>query len=167
LKDELLRLRREIDSLNEQLLEAKARAAPPNTEELAQGSEVTTLNIDLDPGDTRTSNTQHIWVRWDEIMRAVLPQTLGGGADAQAIASALASLLHEKTFERTLPYRDHPGWGSAVLSRSDFGKVVNQMLALGLIEGRRDPINPRETIWIATPYGAQVGCRLVAVTRVQ
>jgi DNA-binding MarR family transcriptional regulator len=52
-----------------------------------------------------------------------------------------------------------------VLSRSSFGKVINQMVALGLIEGRPDPIHPRTTIWLATPYGIKEGSRLVALKR--
>lgn len=92
LKDELIRLRREIDSLNAELAAAKSRAVPEGNEELAQGDEETTLGVDLGARDYNgTSGLVEFSVRWDDILRAVLPQTLGGGADVQAIADALAS----------------------------------------------------------------------------
>jgi len=46
-------------------------------------------------------------------------------------------------------------------------KVLNQMVALSLIEGRSDPANAMGTRWFATPYGIQAGLRLVAVRRAQ
>jgi len=38
---------------------------------------------------------------------------------------------------------------------------MNQMVALGLVAAER--LGVRDTIWYATPYGIQVGSRLVAV----
>jgi DNA-binding HxlR family transcriptional regulator len=55
--------------------------------------------------------------------------------------------------------------GPANISVSDFGKVMNQMVALGLIEGKPHPTNPASTLWVATPYGTQAGARLLAVKR--
>ncbi len=102
-------------------------------------------------------------VRWDDIVRAILPQTLGGGADPQGVSSALASLAHQTAIRLSDPAAEHDGWRSAVLSRSDYGKVMNQMVALGLIAAER--IGARETVWYATPYGIQVGSRLAAVKK--
>lgn len=42
------------------------------------------------------------------------------------------------------------------------GKVINQLVALGLIEASQ-PVASSPTIWRTTPYGAQQGCRQVAV----
>jgi hypothetical protein len=66
-----------------------------------------------------------------------------------------------------LAVAEHPGWPAAVVSRSDYGKVLNQMVALGLVEGRSDPTDALGTRWFATPYGIQTGCRLLAVKHAQ
>ena len=165
LKDELLRLRREIDNLNGELAKAKSRAVPEGTEELAQGDEETILVVDLGVEQNRNnvSGSVTFSVRWNDILRAVLPQTLGGGADPQSVASALASLTQQTAIRRRDTAADHDGWRSAVLSRSDYGKVMNQMVALGLVVAER--LGSRDTVWYATPYGVQVGSRLVAVKR--
>jgi hypothetical protein len=42
------------------------------------------------------------------------------------------------------------------------GKVINQLVALGLIEASQ-PVASSPTIWRTTPYGAQQGCHQVAV----
>ncbi len=98
-------------------------------------------------------------------MRAVLPQTIGGGAPPESIAAAVANLVQRETLRQTPALTGPPGLQHAVLSRSDYGKVLNQMVALGLIEGRVDPTNPIATRWYATPYGVKTGSRLLAVKR--
>jgi hypothetical protein len=122
------------------------------------------ITIDLDSPDSRMVSVK---VQWDSVMRAVLPQTFGGGAPPEAVASALASLIQEKAAQLRMPDAEHPGWRRAIASRSDYGKVMNQMVALGLVEGRNDPTNPLATRWLATPYGVQTGSRLLAVKRAE
>jgi len=39
------------------------------------------------------------------------------------------------------------------------------MVALGLVEAHSDPTNLLATRWFATPYGIQLGSRLLAVRR--
>ncbi len=146
LKDELLRVRREAESLAAQLTEAKARNAPDDTKDLAQGSETTSIVIDGTAFD----------IAWEQVIRSVLPQTFGAGAENRDIASALADLAREQHSA----FREDP-----TLSRSSFGKVINQMVALGLIEGRANPPSPSVTMWVATPYGVKIGSRLVALRR--
>jgi hypothetical protein len=157
LKDELLRARREMDSLNAELEQARRRNPPAGTEELEHGLDPTSIVITFRSGEAVTCE-----VTWEDIIRSVLPHTLGRGAYELDIASALCSLAREKA--------DEPGdsraavaWVSPVLSRNSFGKVINQMVALGLIEGACSPGG--NTLWCATPYGVQEGCRLVAVRR--
>lgn len=158
---ELLRLRREIDSLNGELTIARSRSAPEGLEELAQGSDLTNVTIDFEGHAYGTI----LCVRWDDLMRAVLPQTFGGGAPPEAVAAAIASLVQREGM--AAGGIAHPGWQKAILSRSDYGKVLNQMVALGLVEGRSDSTNSLGTRWYATPYGIQTGSRLVAVRRSQ
>jgi len=158
LKDELLRVRREMEMQGLELAEAKARNAPTGVDGLEQGSDQTSIVIEFaeHPPSTFT-------VEWDEIMRSVLPQTLGAGAEDADIRMALASLARESEVFDTLPLY---AWDSARLSLNSFGRVINQMVALGLIEGRQHPsASTPETIWVATPYGFKEGSRLVALKR--
>ena len=85
------------------------------------------------------------------MIRAVLPQTFGGGASEKGIAGALGGLLG---------LNEH-----SILDRSEYGKVVNQMVALGLVEARANPIQVGRSLWFATPYGLQTGSRMVAIRR--
>ncbi|MGA2182776.1 MAG: DUF4062 domain-containing protein [Bryobacteraceae bacterium] len=159
LKDELLRVRREMDSMGVELEQARRRNPPAGAEELAHGSEVTTIVVNFAEGQTSTYE-----VTWWQIIRSVLPQTFGAGADDQMVASTLASLARENAD----PFDIHPApvfWQDPVVPRTSFGKVINQMVALGLIEGSPDSLNPAKTVWRATPYGVQEGCRMVAVRR--
>jgi hypothetical protein len=160
MRDELLRLRREIDSLNGELIVAKNRAAPEGVEDLAQGAETTNITIEFESPDVFSLD-----VRWDSLMRAVLPQTFGGGAPPEAIGSAVASLVQREAAETRRSEAEFLSWHRSIVSRSDYGKVLNQMVALGLVEGRVDPTNPLATRWFATPYGIQTGSRLLAVRR--
>jgi hypothetical protein len=162
LKDELLRARREMDSLNAELEQARRRNPPAGTEELEHGLDPTSIVITFRSGEASTFE-----VTWEDIIRSVLPQTFGAGADNLAVASALASLAREKADEQENG-RPPAAWAHPVVLRSSSGKVINQMVALGLIEGAPNPLlNPIrvETVWRATPYGLQEGCRLVAVRR--
>lgn len=161
LKDELLRLRTEIESLNEELTVARNRSAPEGIEDLAQGADPTSITIEF--AFDSDYWTFSIDIRWDSLMRTVLPLTFGGGAPPEAIAAAISSLVWQEA--ASLPAGNNPGWQTASVSRSDYGKVVNQMLALGLVEGRCDPTNSLATRWFATPYGIQAGTRLLAVKR--
>lgn len=145
LKDEVIRLRREIDSLNKALDIANSQAAPEGTEQLA-------------------TSTASVSVRWDNIMRAVLSHTHGAGASRDTIASALAALAHEAVIDRKHSSAAHGGWPTATLSPSDFAKVMNQMVALGLVTGVE--YRTSSTRWKATPYGAQTGAKLLAIKSV-
>ena len=158
LKDELLRARREMDSLNAELEQARRRNPPPGTEDLEHGQDRTSIVITFQSGEASSYEAT-----WEDIIRSVLPQTFGVGADNDAVASALASLAREKA-DRRGDSRAFADWENPVLSRSSFGKVINQMVALGLIEGVPNPLRV-ETLWRATPYGVQEGCRLVAIRR--
>lgn len=160
LKDELLRVRREADTLNLELTEAKSRNAPVGVEELAQGSERTTIVIEFSESGTLT-----YYCSWEDVIRSVLPQTFGAGAEGRHIATALASMAREKG----LPSGSRiPGdWEDAVLSRSSFSTVMNQLVALGLVAGQPNALSPTVTMWHATAYGIREGSRLVAIKRGQ
>lgn len=165
-KDELLRLRKEIDSLNEELATVKSKSAPEGVEDLAQGAETTRVTIELESNEWGPQ-TFSLDVRWDSLMQAVLPQSFGGGATPEAVANAVASLAQREALARHLPDAKGLSWQHSIACRSDYGKITNQMVALGLIEARPDPMNRVFTRWFATPYGVATGTRLFAVKRAQ
>ncbi|HTB12283.1 MAG TPA: DUF4062 domain-containing protein [Bryobacteraceae bacterium] len=105
LKDELIRLRREIDSLNGELAVAKLRAAPEGLEELAQGADATKITIEFE-------GSFSLSVRWDSLMRAILPLTFGGGAPPEAIDAAIISTVRKEAIEMELPMSGYLGLGS-------------------------------------------------------
>jgi hypothetical protein len=158
LKDELLRVRREMEMLSLELADAKQRSAPVGVEDLEQGSDRTSIVIEFSQFGTFSYD-----LTWEEIIRSLLPQTFGSGARSRDIASALASLAREVADRYGVRAPDV--WEGPVLSRNSFGKVINQMVALGLIEGRPHPLSAPETMWVATPYGIKEGSRLVALKR--
>jgi hypothetical protein len=164
LKDELLRVRRESDSLKEELVSAKNRLSPEGVEELAQGSDKTLIVIELAEPDYGTFSLQ---VSWGRLMRAILPLTFGGGATPKMIAGAIAGLVRSEADEMGRREATYRGRAEAIVPISEYGKVLNQMVALGLIEGRRDPHVSAETIWFATPFGLQTGARMLAITRAE
>lgn len=106
LKDELLRLRREIDSLQDELIAARRRMSPAGTDDLAQGIDSVSILIEFGEADPRTYK-----VTWEEVIRSVLPQTFGAGADNRVIANALSSLAREKVKTQGGPTNRY--WGAA------------------------------------------------------
>ena len=140
-------LRRRVDELTTQLTEASNRLAPQDVEEFAQGEDAIHLNVQFPAG------TESFKATWNEIAAAVLPQTFGGGADSKVIVNAVVSQLSTS------------GDGYSILPRSEYAKVINQMVVLGLIEARPHPILAGESLWFATPYGLTVGSRMVALKR--
>ena len=152
-KDELLRLRGQVDTLDFALAAACSRNAPDDVDQLAKGAETTRLSVQYPDEAAEWKD-----VRWDDIIRAVLPQTYGGGASARDVASALVGLMETETRKPE---------SSATLSRSDYGKVMNQLVALGLVEPRPHPHAITETQWFATPYGQKVGSRMVSIKKAE
>ncbi len=155
LKDEVLGLRRELDTMKKALEEADRRRPPLGVEELASGHEFTEIVIEFSEAPSVDT-----LLYWDDIIRTVLPQVVGSGADTQTISSALISLARDtgRIYGNLAP----ADWELAVVSLSSTGKVINQMLALGLLEPTIVS-SSASTIWRATPYGIQAGCRQVAV----
>ena len=161
-KDELIRVRRECDALREDLSDARSRLSPEGVEGLAQGSDTTPIMITLGEPDYSPFSMD---VAWDSLVRAILPLTMGGGTTGKMIAGAMSSLVHSEAHEWGHPEAAFRGWTQVSLSTSDYGKVLNQMVALGLLEGRPHPGLPGETLWFATPFGVQTGTRMLAIKR--
>jgi len=159
LKDELLRVRRELDEVKAGLEEARSHNEPAGTEDLAFGPEKMGIAVQSSYGEILAFDAT-----WEEIVRAVLPLTFGAGIEDHVIVGALVSVAREKAEQAQKPF-PREFWEEPTVPRSLLSKVINQMVALGLIEATPHPLSPAVTLYRATPYGAREGCRLVAVRR--
>ena len=162
LKDEVIMLRRQVETLNLDLERAKSEGPPEGTEDLAQGSLRAELLADVCVwGDFDTQIPCYVWITWNAIIRALLPQTFGAGADERQLTKTLMSLIREEHETSQATYK--LDWSTATLAHSSFGKVMNQMVALGLVSAVPAGDLGRTTVWMATRHGAVVGSRKIAI----
>jgi len=154
LKDELISVRRQLDATQAHLDKERQRLPPPGSDGFASGSEKVDIVI-MQAGSQATFE-----LTWNKIIRSVLPACLGGGAEERALANVISSLAMEE---------GRPGYGSRLpgegvpeISRHTLSKVMAQLIALGLVRAIAHPQQIAGSIWIATPYGAHEGCKLVA-----
>ena len=98
-------------------------------------------------------------------MRGILPLTFGGGATPTMIAGAIVGLVRSEAEGAGHLEATSSGWAQASVPASEYGKVLNQMVALGLVVARRHPTDTAETIWFATPFGVKTGARMLAIKR--
>lgn len=157
LKDEVLRLRRELETMGTAVDDANRRQPPAGILGLACGSECTEIRVEFPDG-----RREKFDVEWDDLFRSVFPPTLGIGAENQMVSAAVLSAAQETLSARYNAAISPADWESAAISASSLSKVINQMVALGFIEATQLATSPA-TLWRATPYGAQEGCRQVAV----
>ena len=166
-KDELLRLHAQVDDLTAKLYMATREVAPLETGDLAQGLESIGITVEYASYPTLVQAVQ-----WREIIVSVLAQTYGGGATDRDVAGTLANIVENKSLDVAVRREmghvvssllDSRKRGAGTVSRSDYAIVVNQLVALGLIEPRPHPTDPGATLWVATPYGLKVGSKMVAI----
>jgi len=81
------------------------------------------------------------------------------------IANAISGLVRSQADEAGHPKSAYRGWENCTVPISEYGKVLNQMVALGLVEGRPHPHVPEETLWFATLFGVQTGTTMLAIKR--
>jgi len=148
LKDELLLLRRKAEILSAELEETRKRLETTESDGFEQGDDVTEIAVDI------FESTSKVIRPWGEIFRAILPLTFGVGANVDLIAGVLSDMVREGA-SGPIPVSVH---------LSSISKILNQMVALGLIEGQGDP-GDSATRWVATKYGTHAGCRMLAVKR--
>ena len=158
IKDELLRVRRQLDSVSAELAQCKKRNSFRDSIDLAGFAETTALTVEFGESAPKT-----FMASWGEIFRSLLPQTIGVGASEVQILRVLTELAQEESLRQdddTPPYL----WKQAQVSTRCFGTVMNQMLAFGMVEGLTDT-DLFGTRWRATQYGQEKGSRMVAIRR--
>ena len=170
-------LRKQLDAAKAQLTTART-SPPPGVEDLEQGSDsfVATASAATKTRDeTKTSWGSWVWQdwtgaqevdpTWDELFSAIGP-TLLDEAEQMALLNRLnVSLAKGWGAEFRKDVRDQiEATGATVaafsgtsvkLSTDDFGTVLVQLRALGLIQrsDRKRSISDKGTYWTLTPYG--------------
>lgn len=158
LKDELLAVRRELEESHHEVEELKKRLVPDDIEGLAKGTDMVAINFEL-AVLLEQRKTLEAMVMWQELFQAILPLTYGAGSTQVRIRRILGELIRRNEFSKD-PAED---WvGTVNIWDSDVARVLNQMVALGLIEAQ---VRGSTTFWTATPHGVQAGARMIAIRK--
>jgi hypothetical protein len=174
---EINELRKQLEASEAQLTTART-SPPPGIEDLEQGSDVFVTAVSAET-ESRTDKKTYLdtweWTTWtgkqgidptwDELFSAIGP-TLLDEAEQNALNRTLNRWITERwgaAFRQSI--RDQSGKDgielkafrstSLVLSTDDFGTVVVQLRALGLIQksDRKRAVSDKGTYWTLTPYG--------------
>lgn len=183
---ELNELRKQLEALEERLAAART-GPPPGTDRLSQGDD--TVKFDL-RGSTkvRTPTVAYEWLEmttnvhdessWDDILSTVGPALLDE-ASQDEIAKRLnawftryyAARVRQEVRKRVKDERGEEVTSTrntkVELSDDDFGTVLIQLRALGLItrSERKRSVHDRGTYWTLTPYGDVQLTTLRAISR--
>jgi hypothetical protein len=169
---EVLRLRNRIEELEGRLREARS-SAPPESEKLAQGADVYSVEFKFDTTDKKGQNW--VWrkytvdIAWDDIFYDVGPLMINEATDYQ-IRRALNETVSQRSEGKRAQdenLKDHQRQRSFEISDHDFQTIKVQLRALGLIAKSQKPrsIKDTDTYWTLTPYGDQVLTTLRAIPR--
>lgn len=180
---ELERTRRRVAELESQLAEART-TPPPGSKDLQQGDETHELDVSATAtwkGDDPYSKTTEMWltaeVSWNDILMCLGPRLLQE-AEEQALRKALTEWVktyHWNTLVRKA--RDELEASQEdfelltrfgfIITTDDFGTVIVQLVALGLIEksNKKRSVSDTGTYWKLTPYGETRTIQLRALRR--
>lgn len=181
---EINELRKKLE-LAEQKLESARSGPPPGTANLSQGDDTVEFVAGTETRARTRGNAYGeritaplaISVTWDEIFSAVGPQLLDeapqGDMDARVdefLTARLGSAARrqarkdlEDSGETVSSFHSTKVW----LSTDDFGTVLVQLRALGLItrSDRKRSVKDTATYWTLTPYGDEHLTTLRAISR--
>jgi hypothetical protein len=166
---ELLRLRRRIDELENELSEARLKA-PDGASTLAQGQDTILLRYSFRATGVdiyREEYASEVELTWDDVFGAVSPLMLQEATE-RSIFNELNSLIEMRTSE-TLKnsIKSCDTFDGFAIDRHDFNTIKVQLRALGLIaqSTKTRSVHDKHTYWSLTPYGELVMTRLRAVRK--
>lgn len=168
--EELLRLRNEIDRLNNQMEIAKV-SGPAGSEKLAQGDDE--YSIDYTAESTFTDGTTWTWnqsvdLSWNEIFFEISPLLIDEATDLEILRSlnSLVSRREAIRLPKTKEGKNHKFKNFSIKS-TDFNTIKVQLRALGLISRseRNRSVKDDRTYWTLTPYGDSVMNSLRAIRK--
>jgi hypothetical protein len=180
--EEILRLRQQIEDLQDQLLESQ-QALPSGIENLAQGDDVFTIKLNLigfkpanvsagkitDPPSSK--NFQRSFeTTWNKMFSVVSPLLIDEASD-NILRSAIGSFLEEDAKDRLQTLDELQGYTirRLTIDDEDFNTIKVQLLALKLItkstKRKNRSVNDKSAYWTLTPYGENVMMSLRAIRK--
>ncbi|MGZ4978051.1 MAG: DUF4062 domain-containing protein [Methylobacter sp.] len=168
---EILRLRKKIDQLEEELSESQTKA-PKGTENLAQGIDAFEISCTFDTIGPINGIYRWDWtvsVTWNQLFYEISPLMLheANNFNLRARLITFVEKLAAVEFAKNPEYKDYKEIRNPLLNQSDFETVLIQLSALGLISQslKNRSVKDRGTYWTLTPFGVTVMNRLRAVVR--
>ena len=167
---ELLKLRKQVDDLKNELLRART-TAPEGTQDLAQGNELLEVGYSFkysEPGDFKVRHyAGKFKTTWNEVFASVGPlmiQDLPEVELRQTVNNFLASRLTRAIQESGDSFSNMRLFQ---IDDSDYQTIKIQLRALGLIahSAKARSVKDANTYWTLTPYGDDLVTRLRAIKR--
>ncbi|AJH14500.1 DUF4062 domain-containing protein [Myroides profundi] len=166
---EILKLKKEIETLQNKLNEARTKA-PDGSEKFAQGSTEVELSFSIKYGDYRSSARNYnrkFTTNWNEIFYWISPSMIDELSEEQFKAS-IDKFVYNKTYAKIIKeetFTDGGNFYSYALFESDYQTIKVQLRALGLItkSNKSRSIKDNGTYWSLTPFGDEVMTRLRAI----
>jgi hypothetical protein len=168
--EEILRLRKEIDKLNDIIRKTKV-SGPEGSEKLEQGDDKYNIEYTADsvgPDDRNWSWTQSVDVSWDQIFYEISPLLIDEASDFEILKAinSMVSEIEPPKLERSKEGKGHK-FKNFHIASSDYNTIKVQLRALGLIEksDRNRSVKDAKTYWTLTPYGDSVMNSLRAIKK--
>jgi len=168
---EILRLRKKIEQLEEELSESQTEA-PKGTEDLAQGNDTFNISCSFDSTGPDGATYRWNWITsptWNQLFSEISPLMLHE-ANTSQLRARLSTFVEKLVAVEVVKDSDYKGYGSprnSQVDQSDFETVLIQLSALGLISQsvKNRSLKDRGTYWTLTPFGITVMNRLRAVVK--
>lgn len=168
---EILKLRKEIDLLQQERRERQADR-PPGAERLAQGDDVVTIGLVITYSEVdsyRTKRTQSkSSVTWNELFAAAAPGLMSEG-ESKLVRKKLDDAIAARKYADTLKIDSLKGMDIKRIELSDesFDTFIVQMVALGIIEksSKTRSVKDTGTYWELTSYGERLMYELRAIPK--
>jgi len=179
--EEFLRLRQQIEDLQNQLFEAQ-QASPVGIENLAQGDDIVKIKYGYSLYKSPTyengvlqhpsskSFQESFETTWNKVFSLTSPLFIDEASDL-TLKNAVASVIEEKVLEGLKEQDELKGYSmrKVTLDDDDFNMIKVQFLALKLItkstKRKNRSVNDRSSYWTLTPYGENTMMVLRAVRK--
>jgi Leucine-rich repeat (LRR) protein len=166
---ELLKLRKKIDELEEEL-ERERRDPPEGIEKYAQGDQYFEIKYNFDSYNNKSNKYEtwnsHLNVTWNKIFSHISASMLNENSEFD-LKNRLNDYIVEK--EYAITSNNHKNVRYFKITIESFDLIIIQIFALGLIKKSMEKHTPSDTnkYWSLTEYGEQTMMRLKALKNVK
>lgn len=180
--EEFLRLRQQIEDLQDQLFDAQ-QVSPVGTENLAQGDDIVAIKYNYSLYKMPTTEERRAFqtplsktiqgsyeTTWNRIFSLLSPLLIDEAADS-LLKNALVSVIEEEVKEEIKGQDDLKGYTMRriEIDDDDFNMIKVQLLALKLItkstKRKNRSVNDRASYWTLTPNGENMMMLLRAIRK--